>query len=103
MQLLRRPKNTANATLNYGCPQNVDTAVAVRYVSSSADNDFNVFPSARVTLADYTLVDLRVSWAVTEQVKLAGRIENLFDKEYTTVLDYGTTGRAGFISVNYRF
>jgi vitamin B12 transporter len=103
MQLLRRPKNTANATLNYGWPQNVDTAVAVRYVSSSADNDFNVFPSARVTLADYTLVDLRVSWAVTEQVKLAGRIENLFDKEYTTVLDYGTTGRAGFISVNYRF
>ena len=103
MQLLRRPKDTANATLSYAWPQSVDTAVAVRYVSSSADNDFNVFPTARVTLADYTLVDLRVSWAVTEQVKIAGRVENLFDKEYTTVLDYGTTGRAGYISVNYRF
>lgn len=102
-QLLRRPKNTGNATLSYGWPRGVDSSLAVRYVSSSADNDFNVFPAARVTLADYTLVDLRLAWAVSESLKIAARVENLFDKEYQTVLDYGTTGRAGYISVNYKF
>jgi vitamin B12 transporter len=102
-QLLRRPKDTANATLTYGWPRGVDSSVAVRYVSSSADNDFNVFPAARVTLASYTLVDLRLAWAVTESLKIAGRVENLFDKEYQTVLDYGTIGRAGYVSVNYKF
>lgn len=102
-QLLRRPKDTANATVTYGWPRGVDSSVAVRYVSSSADNDFNVFPAARVTLASYTLVDLRLAWSVTESLKIAGRVENLFDKEYQTVLDYGTIGRAGYVSVNYKF
>jgi vitamin B12 transporter len=102
-QLLRRPKNTANATLTYGWPRQVDTSLAVRYVSASADSDFNVFPAARVTLSDYTLVDLRLAWPVTESMKIAARVENLFDRQYQTVLDYGTTGRAGYLSVSYRF
>jgi vitamin B12 transporter len=81
----------------------VESSVAVRHVSSSADNDFNLFPAARVTLAAYTLVDLRMAWSLTGALKIAARIENLFNEEYQTVLDYGTTGRAGYISMNYRF
>lgn len=102
-QLLRRPKHTANATLDYSWPRAVESSVAVRHVSSSADNDFNLFPAARVTLADHTLVDLRVAWSLSGVLKIAARVENLFNEEYQTVLDYGTTGRAGYISMNYRF
>ncbi|MDR2216417.1 MAG: TonB-dependent receptor, partial [Nevskiaceae bacterium] len=103
LPLLRRPRGMANATATWRAPFGLTSSLALRYVSASDDMDFDQFPAARVHLAAYTLVDLRLAWSVTDAVKLAARIENLFDENYQTVLNYGATGRAGYVSVRYDF
>jgi vitamin B12 transporter len=101
-RLLRRPDTLANASLSYVWPIRLTTTLAVRYTGSSLDNDFDVFPAARVTLDSYTLLDFRAGWQVSDHVEIAGRVENAFDEDYQTVLRFGTVGRAGYISVNLK-
>ena len=102
-QLLRRPRDMANATLTWRAPSRLTSSVALRYASSSDDMNYDVFPEQRVELDAYTLVDLRMAFQLSEAVEFAGRVENLFDEAYATVYQYGTTGRAGYLSVQYRF
>lgn len=96
LRLLRRPDNLANMTLGYHWADQVYAALAVRYASSSMD-------VGQVRMGAYTLVDLRASWAVTRRVDVAARVENLFDEQYETIRDYGTVGRAGYVSLAYHF
>lgn len=103
MQLLRRPKDVANAAVNVHPVAGLTATAALRHVSSSPENDFDVFPPARISLRPYTLVDLRIAWQRNEQWQVAGRIENLFDRRYETVHLYGAPGRAAYLSVNRRF
>jgi vitamin B12 transporter len=103
LQLLRRPKQMLNAALNLHPFAGVTVTTAVRHVSSSPENDFDVFPPARISLRPYTLVDLRLAWSRDDHWQVAGRIENLFDRSYETVHQYGTPGRAAYLSVNRRF
>lgn len=100
LRLLRRPDNFANAMLGYRSPNGFYSAVALRHASSSFDVDGM---GVRTRLGAYTLVDLRSSWAVSKSLDVAARVENLFDDDYETLLDYGSTGRAGYISINYHF
>jgi vitamin B12 transporter len=101
-RLIRRPDTLANASISYTWPVRLVTTVAARYSGASFDNDFNVFPAARVTLHSYTLVDFRASYSLNDRFEIAGRIENAFDRHYETVLQYGTVGRAGYVSVNFK-
>lgn len=103
MQLLRRPKQILNAAVNLRALPGVSLTAALRHVSSSPEMDFDVFPAARISLRAYTLVDLRLSWARDDHWQFTGRVENLFDRDYQTVNQYGTVGRAAFVSVNRRF
>jgi vitamin B12 transporter len=103
LQLLRRPKQTLNAALNLRPLASVTATAAMRHVSASPESDFNVFPAARIALKPYTLVDLRLAWMANEQWQFSGRVENLFARHYEAVFQYGTVGRAAYLSVNRRF
>lgn len=103
MQLLRVPRDTASATVTWRASDALSAAVAARYSSSSDDTDFNTFPSRRVAMPAYTLVDLRLSYAIDAQLEVTARMENLFDETYETVYLYGNPGRAGYIGVRYKF
>jgi vitamin B12 transporter len=97
-QLTRRPKNMWNLQGSYRWPIGLTTAAAVRHVGKTYNNDANT-----VTVAGYTLVDLRASYPLTERLELFGRVENLFDKDYQTILNYGTAGRGAFAGLRARF
>lgn len=103
LQLLRRPRHLLNASLNLHPFPGITATTALRHVSASPENDFDVFPPARISLHPYTLVDLRLAWNRDEHWQLAGRVENVFDRRYETVHQYGTPGRAAYLSVNRRF
>ncbi len=47
----------------------------------------------------YTLVNLFAQWSITPNVRLEGRVDNLFDQKYETVWGYGTAGASVFAGV----
>ncbi len=96
--LARRPRDAANGEASYVWPFRLTTAVAVRYAGSSFSDAGN---AAR--LKSYTLVDLRAAYPLGHGVELYGRVENLFDKAYETVFQYGNPGRAGYVGVRATF
>lgn len=57
----------------------------------------------RVTLGDYTLVNLALSYDVTRQVTVYGRLENALDEDYEDVYGFNTPGIGGFAGVRVRF
>lgn len=98
-QLFRRPEDAANLSLTYTWPHGVETIVAARYSGPSLDQNFNVYPIENVNLGGYTLLDLRVSYAVTEKLELYARVDNATNKSYETVYQYGTWGRTAFFGL----
>ena len=77
----------------------LDLLVKFRYIGEREDTDFSTYPSSRVTLKSYTLLDFAVSYQVTDFLKLQGRVENILDTDYEEVLYYGTLGRSGYLGV----
>jgi vitamin B12 transporter len=99
-QLMRRPKNTANASLSYFWPVKLNTSLAVRYAGPSYDED--EFGDTLI-LKSYTLLDIRASYPLRDDLELYGRVENLTDAHYETAYQYGTLGRAAYGGVRLTF
>jgi len=55
------------------------------------------------TLPSYTLVNLAASYQVKDNLKLFGRIDNLFDKDYEEVAGYGTADFSGYVGLKLTF
>jgi vitamin B12 transporter len=97
-QLARRPPREANAEATYRWPTQLSTAVAVHYAGDRYDDVAN-----RNRLKGYVLWDLRASYPVTEKIDVYARVENLFDKSYETIRNYGELGRAAYGGVRAKF
>jgi vitamin B12 transporter len=96
LQLIRRPKNYFSLNMNYEFSKTLNFGLALTHAGERFDNDFSAYPTQRVSLKSYTLVDVKASYQVTEYLKLFGRIENLFDTEYENIIYYGTLGRSAY-------
>ena len=73
--------------------------LAVNYVGHQTDLDFTTFPATRVKLDAYTLLRAHVSFALTDNLEVAVRLENLLDEDYEDVFGYQTPGRAAYLQV----
>jgi vitamin B12 transporter len=103
--LVRRP-NTFNMAVQYAPVTEITARLDIRHVGSRSDvfYDSQLGPfGALGTLGvdQYTIVDLTMSCAVTTNVRLTGRIENLFNVEYQEIKGFSTRGRGGFVSARY--
>lgn len=96
--LPRRPRQTANASVSYGLDFGLELGAAVRWSGKSFDNASNA-----TRLDDYTLVDLRAEFALSDDVKLFARAENIFDEQYMTAFRYGSLGRSIYAGIRGRF
>lgn len=94
--LLRRPRNKNSMTLAYQPTSRFRSQLQWRLYSSRFDNNFNVYPPERAALGGYGIVDLSMSYQVSNSVELFSRIDNLFDQEYQEVLGFGTMGAAAY-------
>lgn len=97
-RLARRPAREANAEATYRWPNRLETAVAVHYAGDRFDDAAN-----RNVLKSYVLWDIRASYPVGDTVEVYARIENLFDKSYETIRNYGQLGRAAYAGVRAKF
>lgn len=100
-QAVRRPKYSGSFNLTYA-PESapVSGTVTVRY--NGKMNDVVYTPSYMALYAPmkaYTIVNLSLRYAVTDEFGVFVRAENLFDEDYQEILTYDTPGRgvyAGF-------
>jgi vitamin B12 transporter len=98
-ELLRRPKNTANASVTYRWSVPLTANVAVRYAGRSFDNN----GSGLVELGGYVLVDLRLSYTLRDRLEIYARVENATGKYYETVYQYGTLNRVAYAGLRATF
>ena len=96
--LTRRPQDTANLQASYAFGFGLTLGAAVRYSGASFDD-----PANTTRVKSYTLVDLRASYRLPHGLELYGRLENLFDRQYETIYQYGTLGRAATAGVRASF
>jgi vitamin B12 transporter len=101
--LIRRPEHQGSINVKYAATSKMDLAVASRFVGEREDNDFSTWPSARIILPSYTLVDIFASYDLLDYLIIYGRIENLLDEDYEEVLFYGTLGRSGYMGLSLNF
>ena len=101
---VRRPRHIGSAAIKYALPGTSGAiTLAVDHNGRQEDLDFRTFNSARVTLRDYTLVRLAGHYAITRNVSLTARAENLLDQDYEEVFSYRPSGRALYAGVQAKF
>lgn len=96
-QLARRPRNNLYASIdkiwNVGLKLGVDLRVGGGRYDDMANTNY---------LDGFVVVGLRGSFAVTRNVEVYGRVDNLFDEHYEVVRTYGTPGRSAFAGVRVK-
>lgn len=103
-ELVRRPGNKAGIDVNYRFLEDrANMNLEVLYVGEREDTDFSTFPSTTVTLDDYTVVNLAASYDVCENLRIFGRVENIFDEDYEEVLGFGVPGFSAYAGVRVMF
>ena len=99
LALLRRPKQSINASVDWSGP--VKLGASVQTTSDSRDFDFQTFDP--IALDGYTLATIRAAVPVGNHFEVYGRVENLFGVRYETVSGYGTLGRNAHVGVRAKF
>lgn len=84
-----RPRDKATSSIVYVISKLTLTG-EYQYVSDRFDSSLNR------TLAAYSLVNVKASYALREGVSLFARIENLFNQSYELAAGYGTPGLSGY-------
>ncbi len=97
-RLLRVPEHAGSATLGWS-GERLSAALTVRAESDQDDSD----GFAEVVRDGFVTANLSGSWALTEQVALTGRIENLTDEAYQQVFGYGEPGRSAYVGLRLRY
>ena len=101
---IRRPRNSGSLNVNYAfLNDRANANLNVSYTGDQYDTDFSTFPSTRVELDGYTLVNLAASIAVSDTVSVFGRVENLFDEDYENVYGFATAGIGAYIGARMQF
>jgi len=104
LPLLRRPMHKAGFNVCYKFLDERGTAnLDLLYVGERDDIDSSVWPSRRVEVDDYVVVNLSGSFKVHKYVEVFARIENLFDQDYEEVFGYGTPGISAYGGVKLTF
>jgi vitamin B12 transporter len=102
-QLVRRPKDSLSVVADYLWASGLQTGATLRWTGARRDVDYDAWPAQDVRLGGYVLADVRAAFPVAAGIELYGRIENLFDARYETVLRYGVQGRAAYAGVRLSY
>ncbi|MGL6262044.1 TonB-dependent receptor domain-containing protein [Vibrio sp. WXL103] len=73
------------------------------FTGSRPDLPVNSATTPEVTLPSYSLWDLAVTYWVTNELKVSGRVDNVLDKQYETSGGYPAPERAYYFNASYQF
>jgi vitamin B12 transporter len=90
--LLRRPRNSFSAALSYSLLDKWSVSLSLGYTGRRDDMSYLTWSARRVTLTEFTLLNSVISYDLSRQVQLFGRLDNILDQKYELVYGYGTPG-----------
>ncbi|AWI85080.1 TonB-dependent receptor [Alloyangia pacifica] len=94
-RLSRVPLHDLSLSLDADVTDAFRAGLTVQHVSGLEDAD--------ETLDDYTVANMNLRYALSDQAELYLRVENLFDEDYQVVKGYGTSDRAAYFGVRASF
>ncbi len=101
--LLRRPKNKVSLQAEQQVVPSFLMRGDIIYTGKRYDVDYTAWPPQRVTLHDYTLMNLAGSYTLRDGFRLSARIDNLFNTEYEEVWSYESMPRTVSLGVEATF
>ncbi|WP_299878637.1 TonB-dependent receptor [uncultured Cocleimonas sp.] len=101
-RLVRRPNNKFTAKLGYAMTSRTRLGADLISSSSRQDDDFSSFPSTRVKLDSYTLLNLTLNQKINKHMKVGVRVENVTDEDYQLASGFNTPGRAAYLTLSYQ-
>ena len=93
-RLLRVPEHAGSATLGW-TGDRVSGALTVR-----AEGEM---PDSGGMRDGFVITNLNGAYALTDNVTLTARVENLFDEHYQRLLGYGEAGLSGYVGIRLRY
>ncbi len=98
VQLIRIPKDRASLTASADLGRRLHFSGTVLYTGAFDDRYFDstMFIPVDARVSSSVVVNLAASFALSERIRLYGRIDNLFDEAYEEVYGYGTAGVSGY-------
>lgn len=97
-RLLRVPEHAGSATLGW-TGDRLSGALTVRAEGDQDDSG----GLGTVVRDGFVTANLNAAYALTDQVTLTARIENLADEHYQQVFGYGEPGRSGYVGIRLRY
>jgi vitamin B12 transporter len=97
-RLALRPQHSGSLTVDWQTPIGLSVGSSVLLIGDSFDDASN-----SVALDGYALVGLRASLPINDRLELYGRVDNIFDVQYTVVAGYNSFGRNAAVGVRAKF
>ena len=97
-RLARRAEHAVSVSADYAWSFGLSTGVTLTHVGDSFEDPANAIP-----LQGYVLAGLRASLPIGEYLEVYGRVDNLFDEQYSTAYGFGTYGRSAYGGVRVKF
>ncbi|MFN3595161.1 MAG: TonB-dependent receptor domain-containing protein [Thiobacillaceae bacterium] len=98
--LLRRARRLGSLTLRH---ENGPWLVAAEVKASGSREDIHATNFSRIRLPGYTVFNVSGRYRLRDDLALAARIDNLFDRDYSLVHGYNTAGRSGHLQLEWHF
>lgn len=98
---IRRPTHQWSGHVNYSfLTDKANLNVSINHIGDRRDIDFST--GDRLTLDDYTLVNIAMDYQYNDSLNLFARINNLLDEEYQDAFGFETQEFSGFIGIEIR-
>ena len=97
-RLALRPQHSGSLTVDWQTPFGLSVGSSLLLIGDSFDDASN-----SVALDGYALVGLRASLPINDRLELYGRVDNIFDVQYSVVAGYNSFGRNAAVGVRAKF
>lgn len=102
-RLVRRPDFSVTLGIEHTPTTALTAGLSVTYIHGIEDNLFTASTSRRVDLRNYAYARLYASYRLAHGMEIFGRIENLFDTQYSVVAGYPAPPISAYAGLRYRF